>query len=93
MLFIESYGNYIKVFFIEEGKEKNQVLRSTLKRVEEDLSNLTNMFKCHRAYIVNTSNIINVSGNAQGYKLKLKSSDYEVPVARSYIQAFNKLMG
>lgn len=92
LIFIESFGNYIKVYYSEENEGKNQVLRSTLKRIQSDLSVYKNLFQCHRAYLVNTSNIINVSGNAQGYKLSLNNTDFEVPVARSYIKEFNVVM-
>ncbi|NOZ45536.1 MAG: LytTR family transcriptional regulator [Chlorobi bacterium] len=90
LYYIESIGNYVKVYYSKETKTEAQILRSTLTRIQENLKSYKNFFKCHRAYLVNISKIDKVTGNAQGYRLKLLNSDVAVPVARSYIKEFNE---
>jgi DNA-binding LytR/AlgR family response regulator len=83
LLYIESTGNYIEIFYELNDMVKKTLLRCTIKRIENQLSQYPNLFKCHRAYLVNTSKIVQVKGNSQGLKLLLKNSEVEIPVSRS----------
>lgn len=60
-----------------------KLLRSSLKKTEEDLKNHSQFCRCHRAYIVNLQKVESVTGNARGLKLTLKNCREEVPVSRS----------
>ena len=80
--FITVADNYIKVYFIKEEKLRSGVLRSTLKKSDECLSEFLQVFRCHRAYLVNLQAVDKISGNAQGYKLQLKDVDELIPVSR-----------
>jgi DNA-binding LytR/AlgR family response regulator len=84
LLYIESTGNYIEVFYIKEDKLKNTLLRSTLKRTELQLEKYPSLAKCHRAFLVNISKIVQVKGNSQGLKLVLKNTETEIPVSRNF---------
>jgi len=90
VLYIESTGNYIEVFYTLEEKLKNIVLRSTLKRTESQLENHPSFQKCHRAFIVNTNKIIQVKGNSQGLRLALKNTIIEIPVSRNFAKALKE---
>jgi DNA-binding LytR/AlgR family response regulator len=46
--------------------------------------------KCHRSCIVNLDKVVKVSGNAQGFKLHLKETDFVVPVARKYSEVVGR---
>jgi len=81
--FISSADNYIKLHFIKGDKLANKVLRSTLKKSGERFQQYEQVFRCHRTYIVNLSAVDEVSGNAQGYKLRLKGVDDPLPVSRN----------
>jgi DNA-binding LytR/AlgR family response regulator len=85
--FVEAMQNYVTVWFVLNGDLQKEVLRTTLTATEKQLEN-TDVIRCHRSYLVNVDCIENVSGNAQGLKLKLRDvTDVEVPVSRSFIPA------
>jgi DNA-binding LytR/AlgR family response regulator len=86
LLYITSADNYIAVTYLDQGKEVQKLLRGTLKNAKEDLRTYTAFYRCHRAWIVNLDRVISVSGNSQGYRLVLDSSDTVIPVSRNLNQ-------
>ncbi len=93
LLLIKSIDNYVEVYSNSENKIKTTLLRSSLKRIEENLGSYPVLFRCHRTYMVNVKNISNVTGNSQGYKLSFNSINFSVPVSRSYSKTLLKLLG
>jgi hypothetical protein len=83
LLYIESADNYSKIIFKRNNKLSTSIIRSSLKRIEEQ-ANHCEMFRCHRAFIVNLKKVISVSGNSQGYRLHMDDTEETVPVSRSY---------
>jgi LytTr DNA-binding domain len=90
LFYIESADNYSTVLYEKEGKLQKELLRSSLTRLETQISN-NSIVRCHRSFIVNLDNVQKVTGNAQGYKLNLKSVEFQVPVARKYSEIVNNL--
>lgn len=82
ILFIKSADNYVEIYRTENDKIKRIFLRSSLKRIEQDLKDHPFLFKCHRAFLVNIKNISRVTGNSQGYQLIFKGIEYAIPVSR-----------
>lgn len=83
LLFIASADNYVSLHFTEGAAAKPLLIRSSLKKMEEQLALSPNFFRCHRMYIVNLALVKEVSGNAQGLKLHLEGGNEAVPVSRS----------
>lgn len=83
LLYIESSDNYCTVFYLKEEKEQKTLLRSSLSRLETQILD-KNIVRTHRSFIANLDHVVKVTGNAQGYKLHLKFTDYLVPVARKF---------
>lgn len=83
LLFLSSADNYVNVHYREYGNEKSSLLRGSLKKFEERLSEHGVFFRCHRMYLVNLAAVADVSGNAQGLKLHLAGTDEALPVSRS----------
>lgn len=81
--FISSADNYIKIYLLEGNEISVKLLRSSLKRTEEDLKSHPQFYRCHRAYIVNLKKVSEVTGNARGLKLRLENCSEDVPVSRS----------
>lgn len=81
LLFIEADDNYCTVFWKEQADIRKRLLRVNLKSLESQLNN-SFALRCHRSYIVNVNAISAVSGNANGYRLKINGSDFSVPVSR-----------
>ena len=90
LLFIESTGNYVKVWVLENNKMLSKTIRNTIKNIDNQLSDKKYIIKSHRAFIVNVRFIEKVEGNSQGYRLIIKHSDNQVIVARNYINEIKK---
>jgi hypothetical protein len=92
ILYIESTGNYIRVFYIRENKLSSMLLRNTLKCIEAQVHEVTSLIKCHRAFLVNINTIKRVKGNSQGLKLVLKNTETEIPVSRNFSKNLKDLI-
>lgn len=90
--FIESSGNYIELFIIDEGNIIRTTFRSTLKRALGFFKDSPEIIQCHRAFIVNTSKIIKASGNSQGLRLSLENCNIEVPVSRGFVNSIREII-
>lgn len=91
LLFIESADNYSNVVYSENGIIKKQLIRGSLKRIEQQIS-FPKIKRCHRAYIVNLDNVEKVEGNAAGYRLHLTNCTIAVPVSRSFSTTILRLL-
>ena len=81
LLYIEADDNYSTVVWKEPTGLQKRLLRVNLKNLESQLNNSFTL-RCHRSYIVNVNAISAISGNANGYKLKMNGGDFSIPVSR-----------
>lgn len=88
-LCIKSMGNYITLYFIEENNIKKEIIRTTMKKIEEDLSTNKNLVRCHKSYFVNLNQVSKTSGNARALYLHLNALDFQIPVSRNFSQEIN----
>ena len=82
-LYATSASNYVEIFYKKGALIKTAVLRSTLKKLESQVADFDQLYRCHRAYLINLQCVEKISGNAQGYKLHLKETETIIPVSRS----------
>lgn len=92
ILRIEAAQNYIEVYtYGPSNSEINrELLRITMKEVEQQTKQFDVLMRTHRSHIVNLDQIHDVKGNAQGLQLSLRGSEHPVPVSRSRIPYFRK---
>ncbi len=83
-LCVRSMENYCTVYFLENHKVKKLLLRISLSNILVQVETDT-IKRCHRSYIVNLGKVKSLKGNAQGYKMILTETDFEIPVSRSFI--------
>lgn len=81
LLFVEADDNYSTVFWRNGLGIQRKLLRANLKNIENQLNNSFTL-RCHRSFLVNINAIDSVSGNANGYKLKIRDADIIIPVSR-----------
>ena len=81
-----SADNYIKVFYRVDDLLKTCILRTTLKKLEENVLPYPAIVRCHRTAIVNIAAVQNLTGSAQGYRLQLACLPDEIPVSRNLNQ-------
>ena len=91
LLYLTSADNYVEVVFSEGRKVSKKLLRGTLARAEKQIND-PGVLRCHRSYIVNFHQVISVSGNAQGFQLKLREVDKTIPVSTTYKKDVMKLL-
>jgi DNA-binding LytR/AlgR family response regulator len=85
-----SADNYVKVFYWKNDQLKTSMLRTTLKKLEENASFFPQLFRCHRTAIVNITAVESLTGSAQGYRLKLANLTEEMPVSRNLNQVIKE---
>ncbi|MGB0892296.1 MAG: LytR/AlgR family response regulator transcription factor [Flavobacteriaceae bacterium] len=84
LVYITSQSNYACFFIYESNTLKEYVIRITLKKVEELLTNYTEFYRCHKSYIINANYVDNIEGNARGYQLLIPLSKTKIPVSRNF---------
>ena len=85
ILYLASAENYVEVHWLENGKTKHSLLRSTLSEAEKELAKQSPAVRrCHNSYIVNLNRARSFSGNKAGYRIILDGTDFTVPISRKY---------
>lgn len=91
-LFAKAEKNYVEIYLEGVAEIQKLVKRITMTDLENQLKNFNFVSKTHRSYLVNLKKIEKISGNAQGYQLKLETFKTSIPVSRSNISAFEERM-
>lgn len=91
-LFSRSERNYLEIFVMENNSVKKELKRISLVDFKKQLGAFNNIIKTHRSFLVNLNHVISISGNAQGYSLKLNHCNEEVPVSRNQIKILEQRM-
>jgi DNA-binding LytR/AlgR family response regulator len=92
IILIQSASNYIEIFFRDGASVRKQLIRQTLSKVEESISGLPNMIKCHRCTIVNIDQINRLTGSSPNVSLEIDGLDFRIPVSRQRVGHFRKLI-
>jgi len=85
IIMLRSADNYVEIFWKKEGEITKKLIRQTLQNTEYQLTNYPQIIRCHRTCLFNTNWASKLNIYPQGYKLKLKDIDEEIPVSRQYI--------
>lgn len=93
ILYLNALDNYVIIHYTRDSKDMKEVIRTTLKKANENLDEYPNFFHCHKSYIVNLDKVKKVSGNAQGLRLHFDDTDEIIPVSRQLHQEFKHLFG
>lgn len=91
IFYILAQDNYVIIYYLKENNISKEIIRTTLKLTQDDLSDYPEFYRCHKSYIVNLNRVINVSGNAKGLKLKLNLIDDIIPVSRQLLKEFSEI--
>ncbi len=83
LLFIEAVGNYVKVSHLRDGQVKTDMLRATMKQMEETLQGYPMIVRCHRAFLVNLGQVEQIVSHSGSTKLFIKHCHESLPVSRS----------
>jgi DNA-binding LytR/AlgR family response regulator len=83
LLFIEAVGNYVKVSHLRDGQVRTDMLRATMKQMEETLQGYPMIVRCHRAFLVNLGQVEQIVSHSGSTQLLIKHCHESLPVSRS----------
>ncbi len=83
LLFIEAVGNYVKVCHLRDGQVRTDMLRATMKQMEETLKDYPMIVRCHRAFLVNLGQVEQIISHSGSTQLLIKNCHESLPVSRS----------
>ena len=83
LLFIEAVGNYVKVIHLRDGQVHTDMLRATMKQMEETLQDYPMIVRCHRAFLVNLGQVEQIISHSGSTQLFIKHCHESLPVSRS----------
>ena len=83
LLFIEAVGNYVKVSHLRNDQVRTDMLRATMKQMEETLQGYPMIVRCHRAFLVNLGQVEQIVSHSGSTQLLIKHCHESLPVSRS----------
>ncbi len=72
------------LYYLQNGSVQKQLLRVSLKKVEDQLQNVEEIIRCQRSYLVNKLNIRDITGNARSLNILMREYEGMIPVSRSF---------
>ena len=84
LLYLESADNYVCIWYLNRGQLSKFLLRNSLKGLEESLAD-TNVFRCHRSYMVNFDHVKVIRREKEGVFLELGVDGVpDIPLSKTY---------
>ena len=93
LLYIEAVGNYVKVCQLQGNELHANMLRATMKQMEDSLQAYPMIVRCHRAFMVNLAQVEQISSNSRAMQLVMRHSHDAIPVSRSNVNKLKELLG
>jgi hypothetical protein len=91
LLYLESTDNYVLIHYIAGDQLKQEILRNSLKKLEEILVGFP-LKRCHRSYMVNLDNLTMVKKTGQKMTLVLPNVPELIPVSKTYQNSFKEYL-
>ncbi|MFD2920457.1 LytTR family transcriptional regulator DNA-binding domain-containing protein [Terrimonas rubra] len=91
LLAVQALDNYVNIFWAGDDRLQTTLLRNTLTNIAEQLNAQPQMYRSHRGWLVNSTRVREVEGNAQGLKLTIDLMEQPVPVSRANIAGYRLL--
>ncbi len=91
-IYAESKGNYVIFHLMKQDQYIEVSIRNSITDIENQLAEIPDFMRIHRAFIVNLKKIRSRNGNALGYRLTLKGCDDIISVSRQNVRKFEQLM-
>ena len=85
--------NYVQIHYLDRGRVKKFILRSSMRALEDDLSK-HGLVRCHRSYFINPPFIKIVRRDESGQIVaQLKQEGCEnIPISRKYQEEISRLL-
>jgi hypothetical protein len=92
LLYIEAVGNYVKVSYLRDNQVHADMLRATMKQMEETLQGYPMIVRCHRAFLVNLGQVEQIISHSGSTQLIVKHSHESLPVSRSNMSTIKEAL-
>lgn len=92
IVYVKSADNYVEIGYHDEGIVKKKMVRNTLRKVEQQLSEFNNFLRTHRTGLVNIQYIDKLNKNFNTYWLSLDKTKETIPVSRQYLMAVKDIV-
>jgi hypothetical protein len=85
ILYIEAEENYVHIVYLDNGRARDYILRSSMRALEESLAR-HGLIRCHRSFFINARHVDLLRKDANGYALAQLDRDgtKPIPVSRRY---------
>lgn len=93
LILVRSAENYVEILYQENQSIQKKLLRATMKSIEDQLQEFSEMVRCHRTCIINTLFVIKMHSTAHGCRLRILDYDEEIPVSRQYMLGVKAALG
>lgn len=93
VLYVAAEENYVDIFYVENGRLRNFVLRNSMKEIDE-LCQDNGLVRCHRSFYVNPMHIKVLRKDKDGtVSAELDFSDARrIPVTKTYYSRLSELL-
>jgi len=91
LLLLKAEDNYVSVFYLADGKLKQSLIRTKLKKLESEVPSPP-LLRTHRSYIVNLKQLNMVKKTAKGFSISLNSLSFFIPVSATYKRQFEQMV-
>lgn len=86
ILYFESDNNYVDLHLLIGGIRKKRIIRSSLKKIENQLMGSTSpILRCHRRYLINTNHFQIITKNSRSLILGVTGQPDRVQVSRNHV--------
>ncbi len=85
VIMIKSADNYVEVIYKANGNFKKEMIRNTMKNIEQQVKKHANFIRCHRTTIVNIFYAEKLYRENNNYWLNIKDYNEQIPVSRQYL--------
>ena len=82
----------VKVCQLQGNEVHTNMLRATMKQMEDSLQAYPMIVRCHRAFMVNLGQVEQISSNSRAMQLVMHHSHDAIPVSRSNVNKLKELL-
>jgi DNA-binding LytR/AlgR family response regulator len=88
LLYIEAADNYVLIHYLDGNKQLKYMIRTTLKRIEEEFTE-KNLVRCHRSFMINIDHVRTIRKEKEGLIINFESPvDITLPISKTYLDVF-----
>ena len=93
VLYIAAEENYVNIFYLESGKVREYVLRSSMKAIDE-LCQDNGLVRCHRSFYINPVHVNVLRRDQDGIMYaELDAADVRhIPVSKTYYKHLSEIL-